>query len=260
MRKLSPGSPYDLSAATFNSFVDAAQDFKNRQANTSTQIIRDRRSSGIVKVKNDTAGAVDHFNILGIDSPLILPSANEDEFLSQVALVGVTPATPTHDESFIVLLEPIPAGKIGSGMAIGICTAKINVSDADHTYAIVANGATVLASATGGPAQILWKEDGIGAKWAVVKVGGGGVNVGTHSNPLVLNSGTSETANTDIWNRYNQGAYDGVSIPISVRPVYNWEGDRILYKMVRILKFDNLGILYEVTAETRLEIDATETC
>ncbi len=51
--------------------------------------------------------------MLGIDGPIFTPVDSEDGFKNRVALVGVTPANPTHLGRFAILLEPIANGKIG---------------------------------------------------------------------------------------------------------------------------------------------------
>ena len=57
-------------------------------------------------------------------------------------------------------------------MALGLCPVKITVENEDHAFADVNDGeAATLKSTATGAAQILWKEDGTGEKWAVVRLG-----------------------------------------------------------------------------------------
>ena len=87
-------------------------------------------------------------------------------------MTGATPDEEDHVGKFAILLEPIADGKIGVGCLGGVCPVKIDVEDEDHGYADIADAeAGNLKSCDCGAAQILWKEDGTGTKWAVVRLG-----------------------------------------------------------------------------------------
>ena len=74
---------------------------------------------------------------------------------------------------------------------IGVVPTQIDVTDEDHDYAVAkASDSTQLSSATGGTAQILWKESGTGTKWAVVRLGGAG---GRKDKPAVVNTSVITT-------------------------------------------------------------------
>ena len=52
MNKVQPGQPLRIPAETFNAFLDAAPDFRNRQRSVSSESLPAVRQTGIVKVKN----------------------------------------------------------------------------------------------------------------------------------------------------------------------------------------------------------------
>jgi len=172
MKKVQPGDPLQIRAETFNTFIDAARDFKARQHDVVSQATPAFRQSGIVLIKNNSGYDCQRFDVLGIDTPIITPYDNFEEFKNRPALTCSTPDYSKHVGRFVVLLEPIAAGKLGYAVVSGITVAKINVSAECHAYAdIQPSGRNYLASGQHGAAIILWKESGTGTKWALVKIG-----------------------------------------------------------------------------------------
>lgn len=133
-----------------------------------------------ILAKNTTTGTVTRWGVMSIVGVLFTPSgATGDatqQFQDQPVLNG---GLPTGGSSFVVAIEPISAGVIGRVAVAGVVQAKLNITDAAHTFATAKDGdLTQLASAASGEAQILWKEDGTGAnKWAIVRFGGGGGSI-----------------------------------------------------------------------------------
>ena len=203
MKKVHSGDPLDIPAATFNTFIDSARDFLARQNDTSRQHGRDLRSSGIILVKNVSGGDRERFHILGIKEPVISASDNEDQFKNRVALKGETPSEDDHTGRFVILLEPLKSDGIGMAMALGICPVKLTVDNEDHTYADVKDGeASTLQSGFSGSAQILWKEEGTGEKWAVVRINAmppKNLHTDDAANAYEINR-TSESDDDKAWN------------------------------------------------------------
>jgi len=167
LRKVQAGQKLVIPAAAYNAFIDAAVDYRRRTARIGQKAEPSQRQASIVLVRNDSGGDLNRLAVLGIDSPVIDPAANEDEFKNRVALVGVTPAENTHEGRFVVLVEPIAAGKIGRAYAAGVCPVRIDVPDEGHKYpfAEIADGVTEnLKAAHYGSAAILWREGGTGVQ------------------------------------------------------------------------------------------------
>jgi hypothetical protein len=62
----------------------------------------------------------------------------------------------THDDAFVIALEPIASGKIGRAACGGVFAVIVNILNANHKYATVKNGdATQLQSAGCGSVQLL---------------------------------------------------------------------------------------------------------
>ena len=171
LRKVQSRQKLEIPAATFNSFVDAARDFQQRQ--------RDRRSkpepyfpdSGIILVANNSGADRDRFNVLGVAGPIIPPGANLIEFKRRVTFRGVKPQE-SHKCRFVVLLEPVKAGKIARAVIAGVTVVRLRIDDPlDMCCDIEPKECGYLQTCLDGSAQILWKEKNSGVCWAIVRLG-----------------------------------------------------------------------------------------
>ena len=175
LRKVQPGQPVRIPARTFNTFIDAAQDYLQRRQNVGGDPLTTRLRSGIVLVENASGADRGRFEILGVDDVVISQADNADEFYNRPVLSGITPDTDVHAGRFVVLAEPIASGKIGHAWAFGMCPVQVDMQDADHTACEIKDATTAnLISHTSGTARILTVESGTGVKWAVVRIGAGG--------------------------------------------------------------------------------------
>jgi len=66
----------------------------------------------------------------------------------------------------------------------------------------------------------------------------------------------SESPDTASWVKSDHA----VEAWVITRVVYNDSGDQVLYAFARLFTYDTLGMLYSVSAETRVSVDATEVC
>jgi len=175
LKKVTAGQRLEMPASTFNTFIDVARAWLADQQATGGEGRVEARRTGIVLVRNDSGEDCDRFAVLGIDGIVFTPTDNEEGFKNRPALVGDTPATPTHTGKFVVALEPIASGKLGRCAATGIVPVQIAVTDEDHRFADISDGSrNTLASAPSGAARILYQESGTGTKWALVLVGSWG--------------------------------------------------------------------------------------
>ncbi|WP_417850651.1 hypothetical protein [Thalassoglobus sp.] len=186
-KKVQRGDALRIPAETFNTFIDAAKDYRSRTQNRGQQSQNELQQSGIILVKNGTPDDLDRFHVLGIDRPIFTPSDNLHSFLNQVAVVGATPTADNHLGRFLVLQEPLRSGMIGRACISGITPVRLNVQDEEHDWADVEEGETdSLKTDTAGSAFILWKEptgsSGYGGygygygyygslRWALVRIG-----------------------------------------------------------------------------------------
>lgn len=171
-KKAQDGKPLIIPAAAYNSFLDAAQDFKSRQQSRGRKSLRKFRQADLFPVRNETSEDLGQFAIVGIASPIITPTDNEDEFRNRVSLRGLTPDDSLHVGKFAILQEPAAQNEIAQAAIAGVSVCKVYVDDEDHDRAEMADGVTgYLQSGSTGSATILWKEEGTGEKWAVIRIG-----------------------------------------------------------------------------------------
>jgi hypothetical protein len=173
LKKVQSGQRLNIPAAAYNTFIDAARDFQHRSANIGREAESVRRQADIVLVRNDTGSARQQFDLLGIDGPLVAPGGNEHEFRSRVAIKGVTPAQDAHNCRFVIMAEPLAAGKIGKAFAAGVCQVRLSVDeDKDWLFAEIDDGeCSHLVPSLDGSVSILWREGGTGVQWAIVRLG-----------------------------------------------------------------------------------------
>jgi len=179
LKKVRPGDPLIIPAATFNAFIDAAYDFQQRQCSITQSHYRELRQTGIVLIRNESGADRERFDVLGVTGTIVKPSENADAFKERVALRGATPGVQ-HAGRFVVLLEPLAANEIGRACVAGVCVVRVRMNDEGHTFAEVKSGqATMLDSAASGTACLLWvqppdERENPQIAWTVARLGGGG--------------------------------------------------------------------------------------
>jgi hypothetical protein len=127
------------------------------------------RASNIVLVQNNSGQDVPWLGVLGISGVAIdidggtldgtnAQSARLREAVARPVLSGVAPLSGTHDDAFVVAIEPIEYGKIGRCASGGTLIVCVNVLNYSHKYATVKNNdVTQLQSAGCGSVQLLTK-------------------------------------------------------------------------------------------------------
>jgi hypothetical protein len=166
------GEPWQPSATTHNAFVDAWEYVEQLRRSGGAGTGRSVWGTNVVQVKNASGGDRDRFDVLGVDGPVISPADNLPAFKNRVVLNGVTPARPTHEGRFVVLLQPLQSGAIGWASVAGVTVAKVDFTAGVYSFADVKDGdAASLEAAPAGAARILWPTTGSGVEWAVVRLG-----------------------------------------------------------------------------------------
>ena len=176
LQYVQPGQRFEFKARTFNSFVDAARDFLKRQQTIDREPIRKIESTGVFPVRNDTGADQDQFAVVGIDETIFSPTENSREFKNRISFKGIVPGESTfscngHLGRFAILQEPARAGKLVPAVVSGVTVAKVFFVCETHDKADIAESYTdFLISRDDGSATVLYKEPGIGLKWAVVRL------------------------------------------------------------------------------------------
>ncbi|QDU73727.1 hypothetical protein Pan97_07260 [Bremerella volcania] len=163
------GSPGEIGLACLDdSFADKTD---SAEATSCYRIVElGTRDPDRVKIRNGGCQTLSSFSILGIDDSAIDPSLPGSAFERQIVLDGVVP-TNDHKSRFAILGETIPQCEAGLAVVSGTTQVKVYINDETHQYADIAVGETsYLTSAESGSAQILWRESGMGLKWAIVRL------------------------------------------------------------------------------------------
>jgi hypothetical protein len=169
--KVNPGDRIPgIPASTWNDFVSVANAYRSGQLLTTAAFQAAGSSFGIIPVKNTTASDRSQFDILALNGIVYTPTDNLSGFKTAPILKGEAPGTPP--QKFVILQEPIKAGKIGRGMILGTTAVQIDMIDTGDEYADVISGdSTKLRSNPFGASRILYHEGTTGTKWAIVAHG-----------------------------------------------------------------------------------------
>ncbi len=178
--KVTAGDKLRISASTYNALVEMLHDWQLSKGKTG--IKGESLNDNIILVKNSTGADLQTFAVVAIDGVVFDPATAAKQFRENPVLNCITPTSATAAGKFAVLAESIPAGKIGHAWASGTCNVKVNIIDEAHSFADLKSGENILESGESGTAQILYKEDGTGEKWAVIRFGGGGSSSGGGEN------------------------------------------------------------------------------
>lgn len=169
LRKVAAGQPLQIPAETFNTFVDAAKDWQERQRAVSRGGSRELRSPGTTVIRNDSGGDVVRFGVLAVSGVVIAPADNLNEFLAGWAFTGTAPANA--GDRIVITTEPIPAGICGRALTFGLTPVQLQVVSEVDAYAGPQAGQTdKLTTGGSGTARIYFKESGTGLKWGVVLI------------------------------------------------------------------------------------------
>jgi hypothetical protein len=127
-----------------------------------------------VLVRNDTGTTMQRHWILGINGPVISPADDADEFKRQIVLKGVEPVAGTHEGKFVVLAEPLTAGRIGRAYISGVVPVEIvGLQYSPDRVEIVGSDPLYLNGDPNGSAEVIWRDSGSSPKWALVRLGPG---------------------------------------------------------------------------------------
>lgn len=197
MEKVKPGQPFEVKAATWNAFIDAAEYVKN-QTNSGNFRSQSGVTSGVVLVRNEENSDFPQFGAIALADMLIKPLAADtiQEFKSRPPLFSGRRVTGSIENGpFAISLEPIPRSQVGRALLQGIIPAQIKIADSTHNFVkpdtAVMGG---LISAASGVARILWKNGTSGTQWAMLQLGGAGSGGGNADVVLCnVTGGNAET-------------------------------------------------------------------
>jgi len=160
-RRVTSGDKLEIAADAWNAVVEAAMAHRRNRGRAANKPAPELKSTGIIRVVNNTGAPRSRLDVVGLQSPAIDPGDNENEFLRYVIFNAVAPSED-YQGKFAILLEPLGNGKVGHAYVSGVCPAYIYYSDeseADYKFADVNPGdpSGLKPVEKGGSGQILWK-------------------------------------------------------------------------------------------------------
>lgn len=171
---VTPGQPIDgnnplLSADVLNKVQAATKDYLSKKGGHSS---KSTQQFDRFYFRNDCDKDLPEFSVVGIEEPVIKPEddAKEREFKNHFTLIGVLPEEK-HLARYGITQTPALDGKIGQVIVDGLTVARVNVTNECHNFAErKIDDTEALESGEEGSALILWKEEGTGVKWALVRI------------------------------------------------------------------------------------------
>ncbi|WP_397405234.1 hypothetical protein [Phenylobacterium sp.] len=197
LKSVRRGEPIEMSAAAWNKLMDMARRDGERGASGTADPLLARRDRDVVLVKNVSGIDYPRWGALGLGAPVYLPRHNPpsgkqelpQDFAENLVLKGEMPIAGVHEGLFGVLLQPLKVGEIGPAVVSGTFGCVIVVQDERHRFADVypsrpdaPTGASIsggtplvdgdvhLRSCDHGGAEIIWKEAGLGERYAALRL------------------------------------------------------------------------------------------
>jgi len=176
LKKVAKGQAFSPKADTWNAFIDAAQFVRQRQTAMTSSVIPTNRQNTIVKIRNKSGEDQNQLSVLGIDDLAIKPDNEEtiqrfrtEQPVFDCKRIADIDETKQHEMKFVVLVDPIKNNECGQAIVTGITPIQIQFLDDKHSYASpTPDDPTMLFSSNDGVCRILWKQDGVGVKWALI--------------------------------------------------------------------------------------------
>lgn len=184
MEKVHQGEAVSIKAATWNSFLDAAEFARRARRLVGAETVPSGFGGNMVYVRNKCGETIPRFGAVVLaDAVIPHDAASEDIECETPAFDGVPAEGGEESESeeesekevrpFAVAVEPIENGEIGRALALGVTPAKVDIVHEDDACAepVPGSASGAMRSTNVGYARIIWKEDGTGEKWCFLRLG-----------------------------------------------------------------------------------------
>lgn len=129
------------------------------------------RDHGLVMVRNDTADEIEAHKVVRLGEAMWDPAEDASQFHLMPAFAGLA---PEEDTPFAVTAHAIPAGTFGRAVASGVVPVEVTSDDGDPGKRFAAlddsTPAVLIAVAEPTGCEILWRAEGTGAQWALVRL------------------------------------------------------------------------------------------
>lgn len=184
MDKVRQGEAVSIKAATWNSFLDAAEFARRARRLVGAEAVPSGFGGNMVYVRNKCGETIPRFGAVVLADAVIPHDAASEELECETPAFDGVPAeggeeSESEEEGekevrpFAVAVEPIAEGEIGRALALGVTPAKVEIVHEEDFCAEPVPGSTsgAMRSTNVGYARIVWKEDGTGEKWCFIRLG-----------------------------------------------------------------------------------------
>ena len=184
MEKVRQGEAVSIKAATWNSFLDAAEFARRARRLVGAEAVPSGFGGNMVYVRNKCGETIPRFGAVVLADAVIPHDAASEEIECETPAFDGVPAdggeeseseeeTEKEVRPFAVAVEPIADGEIGRALALGVTPAKVEIVHEEDMCAEPVPGSTsgAMRSTNVGYARIVWKEDGTGEKWCFIRLG-----------------------------------------------------------------------------------------
>ena len=163
-QKKRPGDTLRIPAGVYNALLDIL----NARGNYLSLTTPANPTHTKIKVANATGATLQRFSIVQIAEPLISPTQNLHDFLTNPTFHATSPTGA--DCRIAITQEPLAPGAIGWAVCAGITHAYI--TGPQHNFGRPTPSHTdALETADAGPITILWQESGEGHRRAIIRIG-----------------------------------------------------------------------------------------
>ena len=165
-----------ITSSHVRAWNEAARAEMGRAFDSESDIESGAKSATVIDILNNTGATIEQFEILRLTDAVITYSQNELSFRNNWCIKAETPRETTALDSIVVARTSLTSDRIGKATIAGVTPAKVLVGTGEESWKFVQaiNGdRTKFAIAESrGIGQIVWKETGIGTKWALVELAG----------------------------------------------------------------------------------------
>jgi hypothetical protein len=176
LRHVRPGQPVKIAASAWNKIIEEVK-FHPRAVGETFDF---PRTNFTVRMLNATSTGISRWGVLQISDILEAPTGVGSQFEQWPGVVGYQPGADP-DQTYVVAVEPIPAGDTGQAAIAGVVQSRVLVRCTGHQYAKPKAGEVdYLETADSGPFRIMWVgatgpiptgTTGPGTPWALLMFG-----------------------------------------------------------------------------------------
>lgn len=162
-RHVSAGDELVIPAATWNSLIGMLE-----QQPKGGGAFLGNLDPTVCTVKNSTGAEIPFLGVVGLSTPLILPTDNETAYLNSFIFDGVLPAAVTYQYKWGIALQPIAVNAFGTVRISGLCHCYIDLTPSRTINFAGPNGVVGALKEVDCGARVMYRTSGTGSQRAIV--------------------------------------------------------------------------------------------